>query len=97
VKVVEHNNLIFFEAENLINLMIDNLTVSQMELEFRGDEVDEAMWVDMQENMRGYAAAIKVLIDSYRELTPLADRAEIMLGLSSQITQILEAPRATRL
>jgi hypothetical protein len=44
--------------------------------------------------MRGFAAAIKMIIDSYRELTPLAERAEFMLELSDQIALILEAPRA---
>jgi hypothetical protein len=97
MKVVEHNNLIYFEAEQLINVMIDNVTNAGLELDVYGDELTKEQWIDAQENIRGYAAAIKVIIDAYSELTPLAERAEFMLMLSEQITNILEAPRAEHL
>jgi hypothetical protein len=94
MKVVQHDNLIYFEAEQLINAMIDNITNTRLEFEVYGDELTKEQWIDTQENMRGFAAAIKMIIDSYRELTPLAERAEFMLELSDQIALILEAPRA---
>jgi hypothetical protein len=97
MKVVEHNNLIYFEAEQLINAMIDNVTNAALELDVYGDELTKEQWIDAQENMRGYASAIKIIIDAYCELTPLAERAEFMLMLSEQMTQVLEAPRAERL
>jgi len=97
VKVVEHNNLIFFEAEQLINAMIDNLSNTRLNFEVFGDELGEEDWVSIQENMRGYAAAIKVIIDSYREITPRQDRADFMGSLSEQIDSIMNAPRTRRL
>jgi hypothetical protein len=96
MKVVEHNNLIFFEAEQLINAMIDNVTNTRLQFEVFGDELDKDEWVNVQENMRGYAAAIKVIIDAYREVTPLPERAEFMASLSGQIDAIMNAPRTQR-
>jgi hypothetical protein len=96
MKVVEHNNLIFFEAEQLINAMIDNVTNTRLQFEVFGDELDKDEWANVQENMRGYAAAIKVIIDAYREVTPLPERAEFMASLSGQIDAIMNAPRTQR-
>jgi hypothetical protein len=96
MKVVEHNNLIFFEAEQLINAMIDNVTNTRLHFEVFGDELDKDEWANVQENMRGYSAAIKVIIDSYREVTPLPERAEFMASLSKQIDAIISAPRTVR-
>ena len=94
---IEHGQRVYFEAETLINSMIDNLTNTRLHFEVYGDELDDVGWYALQENMRGYAAAIKVIIDEYREATPLAERAEFMLGLSEQIQKIMEAPSASRL
>jgi len=97
MKVLEYENFIFFEAENLISSMIDNVTNTSLEFEVYGDEMTSEERRDLQENMRGYAAAIKVLIDAYSELTPLAERKDFMISLSDQIVKILEAPRVAYL
>ena len=90
--IIEHEKRIYLECEALINSMIDNLSNTRLQFEVYGDELSRDEWYALQENMRGYAAAIKVIIDNYREVTPLADRAEVMLGLSEQIQSIMEAP-----
>jgi hypothetical protein len=94
--IVRHDNSIFFEAEHLINSLIDNVTNTRLHFEVYGDEFTDQEFVAMQENMRGYAAAIKVVIDAYRQVTPMPERAEFMLALSDQVQLILDAPLATK-
>jgi hypothetical protein len=92
MNVVEHEGRIFFEAEHLINGLIDNLLNTLMETEVYGDEFSKKEYFAIQENMRGFSGAIKVIIDSYSHVTPLAERAEVMEKLSNQITNIINAP-----
>jgi hypothetical protein len=92
MKVVEHQGRIFFEAEHLINGLIDNLLNTLMETEVYGDEFSKVEYFAIQENMRGFAGAVKVIIDSYSQVTPLPERAEVMEKLSNQIINIMNAP-----
>lgn len=95
--IIEHEKRIYLECETIINGLIDNLSNTRLQFEVYGDELSKDQWYAFQENMRGYAGAIKMIIDTYREVTPLAERAEVMLGLSEQIQEILEAPSVTHL
>jgi len=94
MKVVEHNNLIYFEAEQLINAMIDNMSTAALELDVYGDEMTEDERNNISQNIKGYAAATKTIVDSYIDLTPIPGRAAFMKTMSDQITKVMEAERA---
>jgi hypothetical protein len=94
--IVRHDNSIFFEAEHLIDSLIHNITNTRLYFEVYGDEFSDQEFVAIQENMRGFAGAIKVVVDAYRKVTPAADRAEVMLALSDQMQLVLDAPLAMK-